>query len=125
MRMKSDLVYSQHVFRASIDDDADVPMVAPTGQRFMLASRPGPSDKLKRYFVAAPRNAKTDAPQRIMTCLNQAQAMMFTNLRVAESYANFINNQAVFPDGAEFWIVLEPVGYMAEAPRGRLQSVAS
>lgn len=109
------LLYSPHVFRVSTDHLPELmPMHAPKDRHFYLATRPSAADKQKRYFVAAPRDRKTKE-LRVMTCLNRTQAMKFANLRLAEGFAVFINNYAIFPDGAEFWIVLEPERYKAEA----------
>lgn len=118
--MKIDLVFSPHVFRVHVDDKAELPMTAPEGSYFYLVTTP--TDAKKKYFTAAPRGGKGSTP-RILAGYHRNTAMKFTDLKLAESFAAFVNNPTIFPEGAEFWIILERAGYQSES-RTQLTSVA-
>lgn len=107
MSPNKNLVYSQHVFRVHSDDANLVPVHAPTGQLFFLIT-PNPNAKPaeKRYFVSAPRDGKSSTP-RIVKCHSRDQARGFDNLRLAEAFAQFLNNDETFPNGDSYFIALE------------------
>ena len=117
--MKTELVFSSHVFRASIDEPGELPRNAPKGQNFYLVTNPlQPRGTKKKYFMSAPSGGKSGAP-RLVSTFDRGLAMKFTSLTLAETYATFINNMEIFPTGEEFWIVLEAEGYVGASFAGR------
>ena len=124
--MKTEMVFSRHVFRASIDEPGDLPSSAPKGQNFYLVTNPlQPRGTKKKYFMSAPSGGKSGTP-RIVSTFDRGLAMKFTNLSLAESFATFVNNMEVFPGGEEYWIVLETEGYVGSsfAARRNVTSLA-
>lgn len=119
--MATELFFSPHAFRASIDDVAELPMNAPHNRNFFLVTNPHEAaGTKKRYFIGA-SHAKGSSKPRIATCFDRERAMKFDNLRLVESYAEFLNQSLTFPDSPEFWIVLEPAEYTPEALTSRIQ----
>jgi len=120
--MKTELVYSQHAFRSHVDQKGELPVNAPDGHHFYLVTLPN-ANAQKKYFVAAPRGGKNGTP-RIVTGFSKGTAMKFTSLRLAESFANFVNNSQIFPEGVDFWITMEHAGYQVGSTRLQLTSLA-
>lgn len=106
--MNVEMVFTPHAFRVHVDQASELPKKAPEGSFFYLVT--DPAGAKKKYFVAAPRGGKSDIP-RIMTGFHRNTAMRFTNLKLAECFADFLNDYQLFPSGAEFWVALEPAGY--------------
>jgi hypothetical protein len=121
--MDSDHVFSPHAFRAHIDDDASLPLVAPVGRYFHLVSNhvgAAPGVK-KKYLVKINHGGKGSTP-RAQADTDKARALKFSCLRLTERFAEFLNNRTVFPSGEEYWIVLEAEGYEASPAMRRLMS---
>lgn len=120
--MKTELIFSPHALRGNIDADGLLPKVAPEGSSFYLIT--DPIKTRKSYFVGAPGGGKGNKPRVHTSCI-RSQAMKFSDLPLAESFATFVNNFSIFPEGAEFWVVLESAGYSAESStRSQLTAVA-
>jgi hypothetical protein len=112
--VKNEMVFSRHAFKSHADQKPELPMNAPDGHHFYLVTVPVAAlGTKKRYFVAAPRGGKAGSP-RILTGSDKSCAMKFTNLTLAESFADFVNHPEIFPAGMEFWIALEKAGYQAD-----------
>lgn len=104
---KPAMVYSPHAFRAHVDDVSELPIQPRCTESFYLVTpRPDAPVAKRRYFVIAQQKEKGASP-RIIVAHDKSQAMEFDNLRLAESFATFINNHELFPDGEEFWITLD------------------
>lgn len=66
---------------------------------------------IKTHFVRAIH--KNNSP-RIITG-HKSIAMKFTNLTLAESFRDFLNNGLIFPNGHTYHITMEHVGYQSES----------
>lgn len=103
--------FSRHIFRAHADDHVEVPTKAPEGAFFFLSTRPGINGETKkRYFVDAPRKNSNGLPIKVITSLSQNQGKRFNQLVLAESFADFLHDEEVFPEAPEFFITLETLG---------------
>lgn len=113
--MDAKLVYSPHVFRNHIDDEPDMlPVIASEGRAFYLVTpSPFASPKDRRYLYALVR--KPDASPKIVVTRDRSHAMAWSNLQLAESYAEMLADGENFDNPLhDFWITMEPPTYKAE-----------
>ena len=112
--MTPELVYSPHAFRVSTEATPQMlPIFSPEGRYFYLITpSPAAPTAKKRYLHGVVKNFKDKKATKITVTYSRQTAMKFDNLRLAESYADFLST---FDHDYDFWIVLEPDGYKEEA----------